>query len=315
MVDNYKIGIIGAGSIGLKHLRNIVIVLNSRNISYTIDLIRSNNGKTLDDEITKHINKIYFVNELIPDDYDILFVTNPTYRHYNTIKQFVSKTKHMFIEKPVFDDTNVDLEHIGLKDGNVYYVACPLRYTEVIQYLKSLCKSIKIYSVRAICSSYLPDWRPGQDYRESYSAKKDQGGGVSIDLIHEWDYLNYLFGQPDHILNIRGHYSDLEIDSDDLSIYIASYPKMTVELHLDYFGKKTIRELTILSDKDTIIGDLANSEIRYLNSGEIISFREKRNDFYIKEMEHFFDIVDGKAMNDNNIITALSTLSLTKEGK
>ena len=62
------------------------------------------------------------------------------------------------------------------------------------QYVKNNVDLSKVYSARAISSSYLPDWRPGQDYRTTYSAHKDMGGGVSIDLIHEWDYLSWLFG-------------------------------------------------------------------------------------------------------------------------
>ena len=73
-------------------------------------------------------------------------------------------------------------------------------------------------SARVICSSYLPDWRPGVDYRTVYSAHKALGGGVTIDLIHEWDYLVDLFGVPQKLYNFKGTYSDLEIDSDDLSV-------------------------------------------------------------------------------------------------
>lgn len=315
MADNYKVGIIGFGSIGVRHLYNIVLVLQERKRRYTIDLVRSGKGKELDAEVMQYIDQIYTTEDVIPGDYDILFITNPTYLHYDTIKQYAAKTKHMFIEKPVFNDTQADIDQLGLNRDGVYYVACPLRYTEVIQGIRKICRETQIFSVRGICSSYLPDWRPGKDYRDTYSAHEDQGGGVSIDLIHEWDYLCYLFGLPESIYNVRGHLSNLEIESDDLSIYIARYKTMALELHLDYFGRKPIREISIFTEQDTIVGDLINSEIRYLVSGEVVSFQEERNHFYIKEMEHFFNIIEGKANNENSVFTALKILRIAKEGK
>ena len=314
MLKLYKVAIIGFGSIGSRHLLNIVSVLNEQGKTFTVDLIRSGIGKNLDIEISQYISNIYTSYDFVPDDYDVIFVTNPTHLHFETVKYFVSKTKHMFIEKPVFDSVDISLELLNLKDDNIYYVACPLRYTDVIQYLKYKCILKNVYSVRVICSSYLPEWRPNQDYRNTYSAHKEFGGGVSIDLIHEWDYITYLFGKPQQVLNMKGKFSNLELNSDDLSIYIARYPNMAVELHLDYFGRKTIREIQIFTDEDTIIGDLTNSEIRYLKSEKVISFKEQRNDFQRKEIVHFFDIIDGRAVNDNDIVTAIRTLHLAKGG-
>ncbi|SMC39446.1 Gfo/Idh/MocA family protein [Sporomusa malonica] len=311
----YKIGVIGLGSIGIRHIQNIASVLKERGSLNTIDLIRSGTGKEPGKEVIQHVSQIFNSCDPVPDDYDVIFVTNPTHLHFETIQKFVSKTKHMFIEKPVFNTTEVSLNALHLKDSSIYYVACPLRYTHVIQYLKHLCDLKKIYCARVICSSYLPNWRPDQDYRNTYSAHKKQGGGASIDLIHEWDYLCYLFGPPDKVLNIRGTFSNLEIDSDDLSIYIAKYADMAIEVHLDYFGRKTIREIQIFTEEDTIIGDIANSEIRYLMSGEVISFNEQRNDFQRNEIAHFFDIVEGVAVNDNDIPTAFRTLHIAREGK
>ena len=69
--------------------------------------------------------------------------------------------------------------------------------------------------------------------------------GVSIDLIHEWDYLTWLFGFPDEVCNFRGKYSDLEIDSDDHSVYIAKYPDKQISLSLDYFGRIERREIEL----------------------------------------------------------------------
>lgn len=77
-----------------------------------------------------------------------------------------------------------------------------------------------------------------------YSAHKALGGGVTIDLIHEWDYLVDLFGVPETICNIRGKYSDLEIDSDDLSIYIAQYPTLLAEVHLITLAAPTAAPLS-----------------------------------------------------------------------
>lgn len=306
---------IGMGSIGARHLKNIVAVLKEQGKAYAIDVVRSGNGKELDGDVAEHVNQIFWSYDEVPDDYDVIFVTNPTHLHFETVQQFVKKTKHMFIEKPVFHTTEVLLDELRLKCGSVYYVACPLRYTDVIQYLKYQCNLKNAFSVRSICSSYLPEWRPGQDYRDSYSAHKDQGGGASIDLIHEWDYLCYLFGEPEQVFNLQGTISNLEIDSDDLSLYIAKYANMTVEVHLDYFGRKTIREIQIFTDEDTIVGDLTKSEIRYLKSGKIISFGEQRNDFQRKEISHFFDIIEGRSPNDNDILKAIRTLQVAKEGK
>lgn len=310
-----KIAVIGCGSIGKRHLLNVADVLSHKKIHHAIDLIRRNPDIAVEKEIKDIVRREYSIDEEIPDDYDIMFITNPTFLHYDTIKRFVSHTKHMFVEKPVFSDLSCSVEELKLKEKCIYYVACPLRYTNVIQYLKKTLDVNRVFSVRVICSSYLPDWRPQTDYRDSYSAHSDQGGGVSIDLIHEWDYIQYLFGQPEYVNNIRGKFSKLEIDSDDLSIYIAKYEKMMVEVHLDYFGRKTIREIQIFTDEDTIVGDIVSGEIRYLKSGEVVMLEESRNDFYRKEIVSFFEMIEGNAPNHNDLCAAMKTLAIAKEGR
>ena len=310
----YKIAMVGLGSIGKRHLINIDQVLSKRGVDYSIDLIRRYNSNALDSDCEKFVSTIYTENETIPDDYDVIFITNPTHLHYDTIKKYSQKSKHLFIEKPVFDNTAVNISELSLKMNGVYYVACPLRYTSVIQYIKNQIQLDNVYSARAICSSYLPNWRPAQDYRETYSAHLDQGGGVSIDLIHEWDYLMYLFGKPNQVSNFRGKYSRLEIDSDDVSVYIAQYKNMLAEVHLDYFGQKAIRELQLFMPEDTIVADILNSEIRFLKENKVIQFNEDRNLYQLKEIEAFFDIIEGVKTNENDIMTALDTLKIAKDG-
>lgn len=314
-MKNYKIGIIGLGSIANRHIINISRFLKKHQVSYAIDVIRSKGKTAISKDIESIIENVYYSFEDVPNNYDIMFITNPTSLHYDTIKKYSFKTKHMFIEKPIFDNIYEDIEALNLSDEQVYYVACPLRYTNVIQYLKSNIDISSVYSARIICSSYLPDWRPNIDYRETYSARKDMGGGVSIDLIHEWDYIHYLFGKPNEVINFKGTYSDLEIDSDDISIYIAKYESMLLELHLDYFGRKPIREIQLFTKNDTIVGDLINSSITFLNQNKTISFGERRDDYQEKEIEYFFDLIEGNLKNHNSIIDAIEILKIAKEGK
>ncbi len=314
MKKNYKIVMIGLGSIGMRHLNNMATLFKYRDISYTIDLVRHDSTKPLDEKIKPLIHDIYYSIDSMPNDYDIAFITNPTDKHFETVSAILDKTVHMFIEKPIFDHLRHPLHALSFNKHGVYYVACPLRYTNVIQYLKETVDPSSVFSARIISSSYLPDWRPDTDYRQSYSASANQGGGVSIDLIHEWDYILYLFGRPKEVLNFRGRFSNLEIDSDDLSIYIARYEKMLVEVHLDYFGRKPVREIQLFTESEQIVGDLIKSEIRYEKSGEVISFHELRNDYQMKEIEAFFDMIEGKLLNHNSVQTALSTLSIAKDG-
>jgi len=287
-------------------------VLKNRNVDFTIDVLRSGFGAELDSQLGKLINHVYHDTDRMPDNYDIALITNPTSLHYNAIAEFTRKSKNLFIEKPVFSGSGVDLSLLGLKSSGTYYVACPLRYTKVMQYLRAYIQSAKVYSARVICSSYLPEWRPHTDYRNSYSAKRDQGGGVSIDLIHEWDYLYYLFGKPKRILNIRGTYSDLEITSDDLSVYIGEYDHMLAEVHLDYFGRVPVREIELYGPEDTLRGDLIHSKVQFLRKGEFLKFEESRRGYQMRELEYFFDIIEGKADNHNDINTALEVLKITE---
>lgn len=303
-----KICFFGLGSIGKRHLNNIYKVTREKNISLEVHAFRSKNKSLGMDKIDKEI----FDKGLIEDDYDVVFVTNPTYKHYETIKYMENNTKNMFIEKPIFENTKYNLTDIDFGDG-VYYIAAPLRFTGVIKKINSILEEKEVYSIRAISSSYLPDWRPNRDYRKIYSAKKEEGGGVSIDLIHEWDYLIELFGFPEKVVNFQGKYSHLEINSEDLSIYIAEYYDKLLELHLDYFGRVPKREIEIYTEKDIIVGDFINDEILFKNSGDKINISS--NNMYVEEMRYFLETILDDKKNPNPPKHAYNVLNLIEESR
>lgn len=303
---------VGIGSIAKRHIRNLREVCCQKGIAITIDALRrkqSNSDDLQELGIREVITELSFINK----EYDIVFITNPTELHLDTIEELRHFGKHFFVEKPIASVRQIDrLNNLSVNEKSIYYVACPLRYNAVIQYIKNNVDINDIMYVRSISSSYLPNWRPGIDYRTTYSAHKELGGGVSIDLIHEWDYLTFLFGKPNKVLYLNGKKSSLEIDSDDCAEYIAEYSNKFVSLHLDYFGRKTIREIMLFTKNDTIVGDLLNNRITFLSNGEIINFNEERDDFQKRELFYFLDIIEGKVVNNSSISHAFDTLKLTQ---
>ncbi len=308
MKKKYKIAFCGLGSIGKRHLRNTVRYLQENGCDYQIDAIRSGAGKALDEELSQVIRTQYSYDDEIAQDYDIMFITNPTAMHRDSILKYQNCTKSMFIEKPVVNDADWDFG--ALRKELICYVACPLRYTKTLQYVREHIDCKAACSVRAICSTYLPNWRPGEDYRQSYSAHKAMGGGVAIDLIHEWDYLVWLFGRPDHVESIRKKVSALETDSEDIAIYMGYSKDRVYELHLDYFGREEKRSLEIYLPEETVTADLRSGRIHFGRTGEDIVTREDRDAYQGREIAHFFDIINGVCENDNDISMAMKTLAL-----
>ena len=307
--QQYKVCVIGVGSIAKRHIRNMAKLSEERGMRFTIDAVRRGGNRDGIEDLP--IRNVYRTVEEI-GEYDAIFITNPTEVHLTTLDQVRGKARAYFIEKPV-----TSIKNLRAAEKDPYYakefcyVACPLRYCQVIRYLRKHIPEWNICSVRAISSSYLPDWRPGVDYRQTYSARRELGGGVSIDLIHEWDYLKHLFGLPEKVVYYGGKKSTLEIDSDDIAVYLAEYPDMLVELHLDYFGRKAIREILIFTDEDTVRADLIKNQIEFLRTGEVISFDEVRDDYQKRELVHFFKIVDGRK-SDGTIKEAVQTMKLTQ---
>ena len=307
-----KVCFCGLGSIGKRHLRNLTCIAPEFDVTLEIHALRKT-ARALEESISGLIAKQVADENGLDHDYDIVFITNPTSMHLETMKTMADRTHNMFIEKPVSDGRG-GVEQLKLNQRGVYYVAGPLRYSPVIQKLRKMIDYQNIYSVRAICSSYLPDWKPWTDYRQTYSAKKELGGGVDIDMIHEWDYMTDLFGFPKTVYRICGKYSDLEIDSVDIAVYIAEYKNMVAELHLDYFGREARREIEFFTADGIVSGDLIRNTISFSNTGEQIRFAEDENDMYLREMRFFLgSIQEGKVFNNIPHCRAVLNIALGRD--
>lgn len=302
-----KVCFIGIGSIGKRHLKNLNLLMKERNEDLVVHVVHHSSYFHKNELVSKD----YINYEEIDNDYDICFITNPTSHHYDAIRRMKNKAKFYFVEKPIFNTTEYDIKEFRCMNTN-YYVACPLRYTKVFQHIQKIIKKEKVYSANARSSSYLPNWRPGSDYRKCYSASTLLGGGVDIDLIHELDYICELFGMPNDGQLYTRKLSNLEIDSCDYAGYLLNYDDKMVEIHLDYYSRKTLRSLELITDQSNYHCDFINKRIVELNTDDVIDCEEDSNDIYIKELKNFLSIIEGTAENKNTLEHAYEVLKLAK---
>ncbi len=297
---------VGLGSIGNRHSANLKEICDRRGQPVHITALRTHKGSLFGHDFPQ-IDRM--ITELDDTHYDLAFITNPTTLHAEAYSQIKDVADFIYIEKPIFAETSVTPEQLGMSDDRIT-VAAPIRFCGIYQKLKDAVAKEHVYSCRILCSSYLPDWRPKQDYRTVYSAKKALGGGVGIDLIHEMDYMVDLFGFAEETYCFHGQYSHLEIDSDDISLMICRYKDMLAEVHLDYFGRTYRRTCECMCHGGSIIADFGTG-ILTLPDGTVIDCSEPVNDRYIREMEAFLDFAAGKGKNAHPPSLAYRVLKLS----
>ncbi len=301
---------VGLGSIGTRHLKNLYELSKQKGINLSVHALRNSLSRALPSDV-KALIQSEFTNDTIKNapNYDIVFITNPTVNHYSAMNLLKDKTNSFFIEKPIFEHCNYELSDC-INEGQKAYIAAPMRYCKTMLVLKEMLAKLEVYSIRAICSSYLPDWRKGVDYTKVYSAHKEMGGGVDIDLIHEWDYLTQLFGEPKKVCSFSGTYSHLQINSCDLAVYIAQFEKQLCELHLDYFGRDYKRILELYCKEGTVIADFGAGTLT-LENKQVIDCTEEVNERYIRELEYFLNYYESDEVEScNTPQSAIKTLKI-----
>ncbi len=285
---------VGLGSIGTRHLQNLTALCQKRGLPLQADALRSDAARPLRPGAADLLRAQFtdLTDPAARPFYDLVFITNPTALHAQALTAVRGKAGALFLEKPIFDDPALDPAAF-IDPGQKAYVAAPMRWCGTMLALKKALPTLgRPYCARVLCSSYLPEWRPGVDYRTVYSAHRDLGGGVAIDLIHEWDYLVDLFGPPAEAHCLRGTYSELEIDSDDIALYIARWPRMAGEVHLDYFGRGYRRTLELFFADGSLLADFGAGTLT-LPNGSVQRYEEPVNRRYEREMEYFLEYALG----------------------
>jgi predicted dehydrogenase len=298
-----KVLIIGYGSIAKKHHAAL------KKLSKKLQIFALRSQKNCPEFIDVH--SIYSWKEA-PTDLDFIIISNPTSEHAKTIIEANKLNVPLFIEKPPLfhlSEKNDVLD--ALSNSQILtYCAFPLRFHPIIQWLKKNIKPSEVLEFRAYCGSFLPDWRPNEDYRKNYSAIKQLGGGVHLDLIHELDYLKWIFGLPKSSKGFTKKVSNLEINSVDSTTYFVEYMSSIGVVQLNYFRKQAKRTFEYVTSEDSFQADLLNYTVTNSKGNVIFETEKGKTDLYLQQMDYFLNKIENKSILMNSFEESCETLAL-----
>ena len=318
-----KILVVGYGSIGKRHVQNLLKISGLEIIICTKQKIN---------KPSKKIKLFKSLKDCIKEEPDIGIIANESNLHIQTAITLANTGMDLFIEKPLSNSLKESKELLKIikKKKLVTQVGCQLRFHKCIKKIKEIILENKlgeIISIKVECGSYLPDWHPYEDYKKSYAAKDELGGGVVLTNIHEIDYLYWFLGGVKEIFSLTGNYSELKISADDFSTGIIKFNSGTIaEFHLDYFQKPEYRSCKIIGTKGTLIWDSDSNIIKLFDHKKdrwSIVFKWNnydRNFMFKQEIIHFLKCVKNREKSINPIEkdgmeTTRIALSIIKSSK
>lgn len=306
-----KFLIAGLGSIGRRHFRNL-IALGEKDIV----LLRTRKGTLSDDELAGYPVETDLNEALKRHKPDAVIVANPTSMHLEVAIPAAEAGCHILLEKPVshsLDRLDV-LQTAAQRSGSKILVGFQFRYHPTLNKARELIQSNvlgRILTVHAHWGEYLPQWHPWEDYRQSYAARADLGGGVIVTLTHPLDYLRYLLGDVVSMWSFNGHISPLDIEVEDVAEIGLKFASGAVGgVHVNYFQRPPVHRLEIVGTSGTLRWDNADGILHFYQvTAPFGSFSEyppapviesfsppegfERNRLFVAQVRHFIEIIRG----------------------
>jgi len=296
--------IAGLGSIGRRHLTNLRRIEPGANLTIWHQRSRSHGPPELPGLAARHV---YSVEEALETRPDVAVITSPASVHIPTALAMAREGVHLFIEKPLshtLEGIN-DLLVLCRRQNLVLMVGYNLRFYEPLQLIKKALddgRVGRVLTMRAEVGQFLPDWRPGTDYRATGSARNELGGGVVLELSHELDYARWLMGEVTSVMARVARLSNLEIDTEDTAEIILQFSNGALgSIHLDMIQQPATRTCRISGTEGTITWDWESDrvhlfEARNRTGQDLGPVRDiDRNEMYVAELRHFLDCIKGNA--------------------
>ncbi len=329
-----KILLVGLGSIGQRHLLNLkkiypgafFFALRKKNKSLVIKDTKVLKNKRLEKIFNlKIINNYNEAKKLRPD---LVFICNPTNKHYKDTNFFVKNRINTFVEKPIIANLskikklNLEIKKFKIKT----MVGYQLRFHPMIKLIKNIINKKKygrVINANFKNLSYLPDYHPYEDYSESYAAKKNGGGGVINTSSHEIDLIAYFFGLPTNIYSSNIRSQNIKCETEDLvncNLLFKHEQYFTVNLELSFIHYLKERSFSIFFKKAFIKANLLSSKIEiYSNKTKrrlfYKKFKIKKNELFLEELRYLKKCNKIKEKNFLSIENNLNTIKLIDQIK
>jgi len=323
-----KFLIAGLGSIGRRHFRNL-IALGEKDII----LLRSHRATLPDDELAGYPVETDLAEALKKHKPEAVIVANPTSLHLDVAIPAAEAGCHILLEKPVsnsLDRLDV-LQKAAEKSGSRILVGFQFRYHPTLNKARELIQASalgKVLTVHAHWGEYLPQWHPWEDYRQSYAARADLGGGVIRTLTHPLDYLRFLLGEVESLWSFNGHLSPLEMDVEDAAEIGLRFVSGAVGgVHLNYFQRPPVHRLEIVGTGGTLRWDNADGVLHHFKMPATFgTFSEEppapvveavappegfeRNQLFLAQTRHFVETAAGESEPRCTLADGARTLRL-----
>ncbi len=319
-----KIVIVGTGSIGRRHIKNILKI--DPNVSFII--LRADRRT---DALVSQLPAIVVasVEEAMALKPSCAVIATPSALHTRYILEFIKAGLAMYIEKPVVilrEDIQSIRCYINRYDYNATtLVGCNLRFLSSLQMVKKMIQDGVLGDVARAsfqAGQWLPDWRPQQDYQRSYSADPNRGGGVIWDLIHELDSVRYLLGDFDQVKAMASSFQPLGISSNAVAVLLLSKSEggALVTVGLDYVARKPVRKYEFYGEKASLIWDLQNGQLQKQTARGVEMISDIPNDFdveqtYIDAMREFMNAVRLNSATSQPLQEGLNSAALAIRAK
>ena len=308
--------VIGCGSIGRRHVSNLIASSRIESV-----IVCTRNQDCLKDIDAG--DKVETIASLETVEADFAIIANDTDKHLETALRLAGMGMDLFIEKPLSHNTdNIDLlKDMAEAKGIRISLGYNLRFLGIMEQIKELLSKSslgKLYFAKIEVGQYLPLWREGTDYRNSYSVSADRGGGVALDLSHELDYMRYFFGEPLSWKVVRAKAGDLEMNAEDIFEGIYNFDGgFTCNVHMDCLQKNAKRYIRIEGEKGSIFCDLISKELRLsIDTAETVINNKNMFDMnktYIDELDHFMDVVENRSNPAVTLQDGIEVLKLIKD--
>jgi predicted dehydrogenase len=314
--------VIGCGSIGKRHVENLIGLGMTNVLAFDVSKdrlarIQAKYGADIVDTL----------EEAWKCKPSVAFITTPTNLHIPMALEAARHGCHLFIEKPLSDslDGVRELMEVVTAANLVTLIGCNMRFHPGLRKVKELveAKSIgTITSARVETGKYLPDWRPSEDYRKSYSASAELGGGIILDAIHELDYIRWILGEVDSVVCFSGKVSHLEIHAEETAAILLRFGNGAIgEVHLDYIQRTPSRTCQIIGDEGTIRWDNLAGTVRLYQArtSQWVEFEDPTgwtaNQMYVDEVRHFLQCLTRSEPSAQDIHQAARILRIALAAK